>query len=123
MEEEKGEKPISRKKECLIDMQIDAHIPDNYIKSIPQRLAVYRRIADIKNTEDAEDVKDELRDRFGEIPQSVQGLIDVSLLRNTAAAKGIYEIGQKGNSVILYVNDIDTNTVLNLSSRCAAECL
>lgn len=114
--EEKGEKPISRKKECLIDMQIDAHIPDNYIKSIPQRLAVYRRIADIKNTEDAEDVKDELRDRFGEIPQSVQGLIDVSLLRNTAAAKGIYEIGQKGNSVILYVNDIDTNTVLNLSS-------
>ena len=116
VEEEKGEKPISRKKECLIDMQIDAHIPDNYIKSIPQRLAVYRRIADIKNTEDAEDVKDELRDRFGEIPQSVQGLIDVSLLRNTAAAKGIYEIGQKGNSVILYVNDIDTNTVLNMSS-------
>lgn len=116
VEEEKGEKPISRKKECLIDMQIDAHIPDDYIKSIPQRLAVYRRIADIKNTEDAEDVKDELRDRFGEIPQSVQGLIDVSLLRNTAAAKGIYEIGQKGNSVILYVNDIDTNTVLNLSS-------
>ena len=116
VEEEKGEKPIPRKKECLIDMQIDAHIPDNYIKSIPQRLAVYRRIADIKNTEDAEDVKDELRDRFGEIPQSVQGLIDVSLLRNTAAAKGIYEIGQKGNSVILYVNDIDTNTVLNLSS-------
>ena len=116
VEEEKGEKQISRKKECLIDMQIDAHIPDNYIKSIPQRLAVYRRIADIKNTEDAEDVKDELRDRFGEIPQSVQGLIDVSLLRNTAAAKGIYEIGQKGNSVILYVNDIDTNTVLNLSS-------
>ena len=116
VEEEKGEKPISRKKECLIDMQIDAHIPDNYIKSIPQRLAVYRRIADIKNTEDSEDVKDELRDRFGEIPQSVQGLIDVSLLRNTAAAKSIYEIGQKGNSVILYVNDIDTNTVLNLSS-------
>ena len=56
-------------------MQIDAHIPDNYIKSIPQRLAVYRRIADIKNTEDAEDVKDELRDRFIEITHSVQGLI------------------------------------------------
>jgi len=56
---------------------------------------------------------------IGEIPQSVQGLIDVSLLRNTAAAKGIYEIGQKGNSVILYVNDIDTNTVLNLSSMMA----
>ena len=116
VEEEKGEKPISRKKECLIDMQIDAHIPDNYIKSIPQRLAVYRRIADIKNTEDAEGVKDELRDRFGEIPQSVQGLIEVSLHRNTAAAMGINEIGQKGNSVILYVNDIDTNTVLSLSS-------
>ena len=114
--EEKGEKNTHRQKECLIDMQIDAHIPDRYIDNIPQRLAIYRRIADIRSYEDADDVKDELRDRFGEIPESVLGLIDVSLLRNTAAAKGIYEIGQKSNSVILYVNEIDTNTVLNLSA-------
>lgn len=114
--EEKGEKNSYHQKECLIDMQIDAHIPDRYINSIPQRLGIYRRIADIRSYEDADDVKDELRDRFGDIPEPVLGLIDISLLRNTAAAKGIYEIGQKSNSVILYVNEIDTKTVLNLSA-------
>ncbi|MEG2395670.1 MAG: transcription-repair coupling factor [Oscillospiraceae bacterium] len=114
--EEKGEKSRSSEKECLIDMQIDAHIPDKYIDSIPQRLAVYRRIADIRNIEDADDVRDELIDRFGDIPDSVAGLIDISLLRNTAADRGIYEIGQKGNVLILYVNELDTRMVLNLSS-------
>ena len=113
--EEKGEQNPLKQKECLIDMQIDAHIPEKYIDTIPQRLAVYRRIADIRSAEDAADVRDELRDRYGAIPRSVEGLIDISLLRNTAAAKGIYEIGQKGQSVLLYVHEMDTSMVLNLS--------
>lgn len=113
---EKGEKNPMRQKECLIDMQIDAHIPERYIDTVPQRLAVYRRIADIRNPQDAADVREELRDRYGEIPGSVEGLIDISLLRNSAAANGIYEIGQKGQSIYLYVHEIDTKAVLNLSS-------
>lgn len=114
--EEKGEANPVRKKECLIDMQIDAHIPESYIDNIPQRLAVYKRIADIFTQEDAQDVKDELRDRYGEIPPSVLGLVDISLLRNTASKFGINEIGQKGRVVILYVNEIPTSLVLNLSA-------
>lgn len=113
---EKGEKNPSQQKECLIDMQIDAHIPESYIDTVGQRLSVYRRIADIRNQEDAADVRDELCDRYGEIPRSVEGLIDISLLRNTAAANGIYEIGQKGQSVLLYVREMNTSMVLNLSS-------
>lgn len=113
---EKGEKNPSAQKECLIDMQIDAHIPESYIDTVGQRLSVYRRIADIRSAEDAADVRDELSDRYGEIPRSVEGLIDISLLRNTAAANGIYEIGQKGQSVLLYVHEMDTSMVLNLSS-------
>ncbi len=115
--EEKGEANNIRKKECLIDMQIDAHIPESYIDNIPQRLAIYRRIADIYTNEDALDVKDELEDRYGAIPPSVQGLIDISLLRNSASKLGIYEIGQKGQSIILYLNEIPTGIVLNLSSQ------
>ena len=113
--EEKGEKNPLQQKECLIDMQIDAHIPETYIDTVGQRLSVYRRIADIRSGEDAADVRDELRDRYGEIPRAVEGLIDISLLRNTASAKGIYEIGQKGQSVLLYVHEMDTSMVLNLS--------
>ncbi|MBE6835498.1 MAG: transcription-repair coupling factor [Ruminococcaceae bacterium] len=111
----KGEK-IKNEKECLIDLQIDAHIPESYISSIPQRLSVYRRIADIRSEEDRLDCIDELEDRFGKIPESVMGLMDVSLLRNTASENGIYEIGQKGEVIYLYMREIDTSVALNLSA-------
>ena len=112
--QEKGEKP--KQKECLIDLQINAHIPDKYISALSQRLTVYRRIADIRTFQDAEDVRDELRDRFGDVPPSVEGLIEVSLCRNTAASMGIFEIGQRGETIALYCEDIDASLVLDLSS-------
>ena len=109
--EEKGEEPASNTKECLIDIRIDAHIPEEYIESLPQRLAIYKRIADIRNNEDASDVLDELIDRFGEPPKGVEGLVTVALLRNTAANLGIYEIGQNNNSLLLYVEKVDMSRV------------
>ena len=112
--QEKGEK--KKTKECLIDLQINAHIPDKYISALAQRLTVYRRIADIRTFEDAEDVRDELRDRFGDVPPSVEGLIEVSLCRNTASSLGIYEIGQRGDIIALYCEEINTSLVLNISS-------
>ncbi len=112
--DEKGEAP--KKKECLIDLQINAHIPDKYISALSQRLTVYRRIADVRTFEDAEDVRDELRDRFGDIPPSVDGLIEVSLCRNTASSLGIYEIGQRGDVIYLYCEDINASLVLDISS-------
>ena len=112
--QEKGEKKKS--KECLIDLQINAHIPDKYISALSQRLTVYRRIADIRTFEDAEDVRDELRDRFGDVPPSVEGLIEVSLCRNTASSLGIYEIGQRGETIALYCEEINTSLVVNISS-------
>ena len=111
--QEKGEKPKQR--ECLIDLQINAHIPDKYISALAQRLTVYRRIADIRTFQDAEDVRDELRDRFGDIPPSVEGLIEVSLCRNTAASLGIYEIGQRGETLCLYCEEINPSLVLDIS--------
>jgi transcription-repair coupling factor (superfamily II helicase) len=112
--QEKGEKP--KQKECLIDLQINAHIPDKYISAIQQRLSVYRRIADVRTFQDAEDVRDELRDRFGDVPPSVEGLIEVSLCRNTASSMGIYEIGQRGETIALYCEEINPALVLDISS-------
>ncbi|MDO5448705.1 MAG: transcription-repair coupling factor, partial [Clostridia bacterium] len=76
---------------------------------------IYRRIADVRTSEDAMDVTDELIDRFGEPPQSVLGLIEVSLLRNTAATLGIYEIGQVNQNLLLYWNNIDMRAVTRLN--------
>lgn len=112
--EERGEKPETKDLDCLIDISVDAHIPEGYVESLTLRLDVYRRIADIRNTEDSEDVKDELRDRFGEIPQSVQGLIDIALVRNKANSMGIYEIRQNESSLLLYVREIKSPEVADL---------
>ena len=101
--------------ECLIDLQIDAHIPEDYISSVPNRLSMYRRIADIRTSEDAMDVTDELIDRFGDPPSAVSGLIEVSLLRNSASALGIYEVGQRGDSLLLYWNEPDMKAVARLA--------
>lgn len=112
--EQKGEKP-AEKKECLIDLQIQAHIPEQYIGSVPQRLNIYRRIADVRTQEDASDVVDELIDRFGDPPASVEGLIRISLMRNTAAALGVYEVTQRGEQILLYFNTLDLNRITLLS--------
>ena len=107
--EEKGEQPVSEV-DCTIDLRIDAHIPENYISSLPQRLAIYRRIAEIRTDDDAADVLDELIDRFGEPPSSVRGLIEISLLRSRAASASIYEV-IKGRPYALYVSKINTQGI------------
>lgn len=115
VEEERGGKKPVEKRDCLIDLQVQAHIPERYIESVPQRLNIYRRIADVRTEADAQDVIDELIDRFGDPPKSVQGLIEISLLRNTAAGLGIYEVSQRGNHLLLYFDLLDLNRVTELS--------
>ncbi|MCD7828227.1 MAG: transcription-repair coupling factor [Clostridiales bacterium] len=114
-EEQNKDVPHEEKKECIVDIRIDAHIPEKYIDSVPQRLAVYRKIADVRTKADESDVLDELIDRYGEPPAGVRGLITVSLIRNTAAKNDIYEISQNGNCLLLYCNSIDTETVKKLA--------
>lgn len=100
---EKGELPSAPvDNECLVDMQVQAHIPERYIENLGQRLDIYRRIAGIKNQDDALDVLDELTDRFGKPPVSVQGLIDIALLRNMASQIGIFEVKQRDDYIMLY---------------------
>ena len=104
--EEKGETAAGTV-DCLVDLPISAHIPDDYISDNAQRLEIYRRIADIRTVEDSMDVFDELIDRFGEPPRAVQGLVDVALLRNMAAAIGVREIKQQQDSLLLYPEKLD----------------
>ena len=115
VKEEKGEIPTQREdKDCLVDISLAAHIPESYIESLTLRLDVYKLIADIRTKEDAEDVVDELIDRFGDIPKSVMGLIEIALVRNKAADMGIYEIKQNDMSVLLYVKDIKSPQIIEL---------
>ncbi len=116
--EEKGEKPENAmEEECLIDVRVGAHIPESYIDSLSNRIDVYKKIAGIRNEEDAVDVTDELIDRFGEPPRAVKGLIDVALVRNLASQMGIYEISQREDRLTFFTRRLDLERVGALSVR------
>lgn len=103
----KGE-PISAKNfECAIDIAVDAHIPEEYIADLSNRIDIYRKIASIATNEDALDVTDELIDRFGDPSAPVISLIDVALLRNTLAGFGFSEIKQKPSGLMLATPSLD----------------
>jgi len=112
--EERGEKP-EKVPECLIDVQINAHIPENYISSLNQRIDIYRKIMTINTYEDKTDLVDELIDRYGEPPEAVMGLIEVSLLRNKAGHLGITEISQKNGSMYFYTEYLSAEQITALS--------
>jgi transcription-repair coupling factor (superfamily II helicase) len=100
--EEKGETP-EKALECTVDIQIDAHIPENYITSLNQRIDVYRKIMLVTAENEKLELIDELIDRYGEPPKSVIGLIEVSLLRNTASHLCISEINQRNGAMYFYI--------------------
>ncbi len=105
--EEKGLAPETLEVDCLVDVHVSAHIPEMYISNVNQRLDIYRRISDIRSKDDALDVVDELIDRFGEPPESVISLVDIALIRSTAAKLGIYEIRQQNNNFLLFANTLN----------------
>ena len=113
--QQQGEENYQPKRDCQVDISINAHIPDDYIASYPQRIGIYKRIADIRSADDAADVTDELIDRYGEPPDSVLGLIKVALLRNIAADNGIYEITQRANMLLLFVQSLDKSVLAKLA--------
>ena len=96
---------------------MDAFIPESYIPSLPHRLGIYKRIADVRTEEDALDVTDELIDRFGEPPKPVTGLIRVALARSASAAADIYEIRQNESNILLFSNAIDMDKVSRLAEQ------
>lgn len=113
----KGEELPPEKNVPSVDMPVQAHIPESYISSIQHRLEIYRRIADIETVEDSVDVVDELIDRFGEPPKSVQGLIDIALLRNMASHHDIKFIKQQNDDLLLYLEKIDMGKIKKLITK------
>lgn len=113
--EEQGEKP-RQQTECSADLTVAAAIPDRYVPAPEQRMDLYRRIARIRSEEEADDLMDELIDRYGDPPRPVNNLISVALLRAEAAQFGITEISQKGDRLLFTVPDADLARIVALCS-------
>ncbi len=84
----------------VIDLDVDAYIPGTYIVNEVQKLDIYKRIAGIENIKEREDMKDELLDRFGEIPKSVDNLLRIALIRVAAHKLFMTEVKGKNERIL-----------------------
>ncbi len=112
--EEKGEAPRERG-ECVVSLSHDAHIPEKYVKYAGQRMTLYKRIALIRNQYDADDIADELLDRFGEMPQAVDNLLRIALIRAMAIDFGIKQITETSGEIRFYQDKLDFDMCTEMS--------
>ncbi len=96
---EKGEK-LEMSFDTEIDIDIDAYIPPTYISDEAQKLDIYKRIAGIENEDERDEMLEELIDRFGEPPKSVQNLLLIALIRIEAHRAYVTKIVQRHDRII-----------------------
>ena len=86
------ELPVDRPKQVRIDLPVDAHLPEDYVRDQHARLEAYRRLAEAGTQAEVEDVAAEWRDRYGPMPPEAERLIETARLRAEAIRVGIEEI-------------------------------
>ena len=109
--------PVPQRAECSADLAVAANIPERYIPSSEQRMDIYRRIALIRQEPEADDLMDELIDRFGDPPPGVSALIQVALLRGEAGKAGFTDISQKAGYLRFTLKDFDMERVSALYAK------
>ena len=120
-------KDISFVDDATIDIDVDASIPDSYVRSQSEKLRLYREIDAMQTDEQFDAFAERLLDRFGAIPQSVRELIDVVKLRREAINLGMEHVKVKnGLLIVRFVGDnnspfFKTDTFLNMLRRVVAE--
>ena len=97
MSEIRGEQQKSELAPILIDIAVDAFIPDSYISDSREKIDMYRKINSIETNDDMMDIQDEMIDRFGNMPSSVVNLVSVANIKNMARALGFGQVSlEKG---------------------------
>lgn len=84
-----------------INLRIPALIPDNYIDDIRVRLAYYKAISLVKDEDEFDKLENELRDRFGDLPDQVKNLFGLALIRSLASKLGATDLSQGPKNIIL----------------------
>ncbi len=114
--EERGETP-EEKEECTVTLDTDAFLPDTYVASSAQRMALYKKISHVRDENDVNELYDELCDRYGEPPAPALYLLDVSLLRARATACGITAVTQDKDEIRIHPKELDVDVWSELASE------
>ncbi len=85
----------------VIDLPVDAYLPDSYVPEEPQKLELYRRLGRVATERDLAAVRGELEDRFGPVPDPVGRLLEVARLRLAAEAAGIASVSREEGQLVV----------------------
>lgn len=97
--QEKGEKP---QPPAIVDINITAYIPDEWVGSKEQKMIEYKRLADVKTLEEIDLIHQEWKDRFSKIPEPVENLIKLIQLRLLATQAKITVIRETADNIRIY---------------------
>jgi transcription-repair coupling factor (superfamily II helicase) len=111
IEERKGDLKAEEKATVEIDLEIDAYIPDTYIKDGHQKIEMYKRFRGAQTLEDIEELQDEMLDRFGEYPNEVAYLFQIAEMKVFALLAGVEVVKQGKQEVTILVTEQASNTI------------
>jgi len=83
---------LEDRREAVIDVKINAFIPNDYIGQVSQKIAIYQQLARARTEEEVDEVAAGVRDRFGPFPQPLQNLIELTKLRAIALRKRVTRV-------------------------------
>ncbi|WP_297633795.1 transcription-repair coupling factor [uncultured Clostridium sp.] len=86
--------------ETTVDIKVDAFIPTGYIEDENLKIEVYKKIAALESLEEYMEIKDELEDRYSDIPESVYNLMDIAYIKSKAKLLGIEEIKETPKEIL-----------------------
>lgn len=85
-----------------IDLPVEAYLPDDYVPDLRHKIDLYRRIAKINGATEIDEIRDELQDRFGELPAPAARMLELADLRLDAAAWQIAAITSNDRFIVLH---------------------
>jgi transcription-repair coupling factor (superfamily II helicase) len=100
----------------LVKMEARAFIPGEYIEETGQRLAIYHRLSRAKTIAEIDDMKDELNDRYGTVPESVEALINVIVIKFVASRIEASGVSIRAGKVIVEFDSTDYLTTERLAA-------
>lgn len=111
VEERKGALKEDIRAAIEIDLEIDAYIPDSYIKDGHQKIEMYKRFRGIQSLDDVQELQEEMLDRFGEYPDEVSYLFTIAEMKVYAALAGVESIKQNKKDIAILVKESESNEI------------
>ena len=112
----KGQQTVE-KVDTNIDIGVSAFIPSKSVEDEKQRIEMYRKIAAISTEEDIQDVEDEYIDRYGDVPESVDNLMQIAHMKHIAGGMCISEITYKDSMIVFaFERIVSTKSIVEIIS-------